>query len=185
MACTGRPLQALVSDPRIGEHLELGGFAPTGDFAIKIPRMTLSERSPKLGEIVQFEGGTVLDREAAYPMIAIMGNHNALSDDNANRGDCAPLYSEVSLLTDWLSVRMFESGQGSWSAVTILNAVRSSSWIWCSKHCSQLTQSSRAIARTWCRGRRCSNTVAGRAFSKAAPRIDRYNGSPLLPFEAM
>ena len=28
----GQPYRALVSDPTIGEHLELGGFVGTGDF---------------------------------------------------------------------------------------------------------------------------------------------------------
>lgn len=72
----GQPYRALVSDPTIGEHLELGGFAPTGDFTIKIPRMAFRQRLPKLGEIVEFESDQFriarITNHPQYPMIVLV-----------------------------------------------------------------------------------------------------------------
>jgi len=52
----GRSYKALVSDPAIGERLDIGGFTGTGDFTIKIPRKSFDNRLPKLGELIEFEG---------------------------------------------------------------------------------------------------------------------------------
>ena len=72
----GRSYQALVSDPAIGEHLELGGFAGTGEFTIKIPRTAFHKRQPKLGEIVTFEGDrfriTRITNHPQYPMLVLV-----------------------------------------------------------------------------------------------------------------
>ena len=72
----GKKFKALVSDPAIGEHLELGGFAGTGDFTIKIPRESFDKRLPKLGEIVEFEGErfriTRITNHPQYPMLVIV-----------------------------------------------------------------------------------------------------------------
>ena len=73
---SGRPFQALVSDPTIGEHLELGGFVGTGDFTIKIPRAAFGGLLPKLGEIVEFEGERFriarITNHPQYPMIVLV-----------------------------------------------------------------------------------------------------------------
>ena len=72
----GRTLRALVSDPAIGEHLELGGFTDTGDFTIKIPRTAFGTQLPKLGEIVGFEGVRFrivrITNHPQYPMIVMV-----------------------------------------------------------------------------------------------------------------
>ena len=71
----GKPYAALVSDPTIGEHLELGGFVESGDFTIKIPRAALTDHLPKLGEIVEFEGERFrigrIANHPQYPMIVL------------------------------------------------------------------------------------------------------------------
>ena len=72
----GQPFRALVSDPTVGETLELGGFTASGDFTIKIPRTAFSARSPKLGEIVEFEGDRFriarITNHPQYPMIVLV-----------------------------------------------------------------------------------------------------------------
>ena len=72
----GRTFKALVSDPAIGENLELGGFTGTGDFTIKIPRTSFDKRLPKLGEIIEFEGErfriTRITNHPQYPMLVIV-----------------------------------------------------------------------------------------------------------------
>ena len=73
---SGRTFRALVSDPAIGENLELGGFTGTGDFTIKIPRTAFGAQLPKLGEIVGFEGGQFrivrITNHPQYPMIVLV-----------------------------------------------------------------------------------------------------------------
>jgi len=73
---SGRTLRALVSDPAIGENLELGGFIGTGDFTIKIPRTAFGAQLPKLGEIVGFEGGEFrivrITNHPQYPLIVLV-----------------------------------------------------------------------------------------------------------------
>ena len=72
----GRTLRALVSDPAIGEHLDLGGFTGTGDFTIKIPRATFGAQLPKLGDVIGFEGGQFrivrITNHPQYPMIVLV-----------------------------------------------------------------------------------------------------------------
>jgi len=72
----GKPYPALVSDPTVGEHLELGGFVGTGDFTIKIPRAAFSGGLPKLGDVVEFEGEryrvTRITNHPQYPMIVLV-----------------------------------------------------------------------------------------------------------------
>lgn len=72
----GRTFQALVSDPAIGENLELGGFTGTGDFTIKIPRTAFGAQLPKLGEIIGFEGGQFrivrITNHPQYPLIVLV-----------------------------------------------------------------------------------------------------------------
>ena len=72
----GHPFRALVSDPTIGESLELGGFTANGDFTIKIPRTAFNGRLPKLGEIVDFEGDQFriarITNHPQYPMIVLV-----------------------------------------------------------------------------------------------------------------
>ena len=72
----GRTYKALVSDPAIGEHLELGGFTDTGDFTIKISRAAFGSQLPKLGEVVGFEGGqfriTRITNHPQYPLIVLV-----------------------------------------------------------------------------------------------------------------
>jgi hypothetical protein len=72
----GRTYKALVSDPAIGENLELGGFTGTGDFTIKIPRTSFDKRLPKLGELIEFEGDRFrivrITNHPQYPMLVIV-----------------------------------------------------------------------------------------------------------------
>ena len=72
----GRTYRALVSDPAIGENLELGGFVGTNDFTIKIPRPAFGAQLPKLGEIVGFEGGQFrivrITNHPQYPMSVLV-----------------------------------------------------------------------------------------------------------------
>lgn len=72
----GQTFQALVSDPAIGETLELGGFTDTGDFTIKIPRTSFGAQLPKLGEIVEFEGTRFrivrITNHPQYPLIVLV-----------------------------------------------------------------------------------------------------------------
>lgn len=72
----GQTHKALVSDPTIGEHLDLGGFTGTGDFTIKIPRTAFGTRFPKLGEIVEFEGDRFrierITNHPQYPLLVIV-----------------------------------------------------------------------------------------------------------------
>lgn len=72
----GRTFKALVSDPAIGENLELGGFAGTGDFSIKAPRSVFGARPPKLGETVEFDGDrfriTRITNHPQYPLIVLV-----------------------------------------------------------------------------------------------------------------
>lgn len=72
----GQTFQAFVSDPAIGEHLDLGGFTGTGDFTIKIVRSSFAGQLPKLGEIVEFEGNrfriTRLTNHPQYPMLVLV-----------------------------------------------------------------------------------------------------------------
>jgi len=76
VAWNGRTFKALVSDPAIGEHLDLGGFTGAGDFTIKIPRTAFDARLPKLGEIIEFEGErfriTRITNHPQYPMLVIV-----------------------------------------------------------------------------------------------------------------
>ena len=72
----GRTYRALVSDPAIGENLELGGFIGTGDFTIKIARAAFGKQSPKLGELVGFEDGQFrivrITNHPQYPLIVLV-----------------------------------------------------------------------------------------------------------------
>ena len=72
----GRTYKALVSDPAIGEHLEIGGFTDTGDFTIKISRAAFGTQMPKLGEIVGFEGGQFrivrITNHPQYPLMVLV-----------------------------------------------------------------------------------------------------------------
>ena len=72
----GRTFKALVSDPAIGEHLDLGGFTGTGDFTIKIPRTAFGAQLPKLGEIIGFEDGQFrivrITNHPQYPLLVLV-----------------------------------------------------------------------------------------------------------------
>lgn len=72
----GHPLRALVSDPAIGEELNLGGFTGTGDFTIKVMRTAFGGRLPKLGDLVGFEGNlfriTRVTNHPQYPMLVLV-----------------------------------------------------------------------------------------------------------------
>ena len=72
----GQSFRALVSDPTIGETLEVGGFTATGDFTIKIPRTAFNGPLPALGEIVEFEGErnriARITNHPQYPMIVLV-----------------------------------------------------------------------------------------------------------------
>jgi hypothetical protein len=72
----GRTYKALVSDPAIGEHLDIGGFTGTGDFTIKISRTVFDARLPKLGEIIEFEGERFrivrITNHPQYPLIVLV-----------------------------------------------------------------------------------------------------------------
>lgn len=67
---------ALVSDPAIGEDLNLGGFDSTGDFTVKILRSSLGTARPKLGDILSFEGAryriTRITDHQRYPMVVLV-----------------------------------------------------------------------------------------------------------------
>ena len=72
----GRSYKALVSDPAIGEHLDIGGFTGTGDFTIKIPRQSFDKRLPKLGELIEFEGDRFrierITNHPQYPLLVLV-----------------------------------------------------------------------------------------------------------------
>lgn len=72
----GRTYKALVSDPAIGERLEIGGFTGTGEFTIKIPRSAFESRFPKLGELIEFEGARFrierITNHPQYPLLVIV-----------------------------------------------------------------------------------------------------------------
>jgi len=72
----GRSYKALVSDPAIGEHLDIGGFSGTGEFTIKIPRASFDKRLPKLGELLEFEGDRFrivrITNHPQYPLLVIV-----------------------------------------------------------------------------------------------------------------
>ena len=72
----GRTFQALVSNPTLGEELDLGGFTGTGDFTIKIMRSAFTGDLPKLGDIIGFEGGrfriTRLTNHPQFPMLVLV-----------------------------------------------------------------------------------------------------------------
>lgn len=72
----GKEFPALISDPAIGEDLDLGGFTGTGDFTIKIMRAALGASRPKLGEIIRYEGGgyriTRITDHPRYPMVVLV-----------------------------------------------------------------------------------------------------------------
>ena len=72
----GHIYRALVSDPAIGENLELGGFTGTGEFTIKIPRASFHKRQPKLGEVVTFEGEKFriarVSNHPQYPLLVLV-----------------------------------------------------------------------------------------------------------------
>lgn len=73
----GRSLRALVSDPAIGEELNLGGFTSTGDFTIKISIADFEGGSrPKLGEIIGFDGDhfriSRVTNHPRYPMLVLV-----------------------------------------------------------------------------------------------------------------
>ena len=72
----GQTYKALVSDPAIGENLELGGFTGTGEFTIKIPRTAFEKRLPKLGEIIEFDGERFrierITNHPQYPLLVIV-----------------------------------------------------------------------------------------------------------------
>jgi len=71
-----RSFRALVTDPAIGEELNLGGFTGTGEFTIKIMRSAFTGPLPKLGEIVEFEGNrfriTRVTNHPQYPMLVLV-----------------------------------------------------------------------------------------------------------------
>jgi len=69
----GHTYRALVSDPAMGESLELGGFTGTGEFTIKIPRTAFHKRRPKLGEVVTFEGERFrISRSTNHPQYPLL-----------------------------------------------------------------------------------------------------------------
>jgi len=72
----GHTYQALVSDPAVGEHLDLGGFTGTGEFTVKIPRTAFHKRRPRMGEVVTFEGNkfriTRVTNHPQYPLIVLV-----------------------------------------------------------------------------------------------------------------
>ena len=72
----GRMFRALVSDPAIGENLEIGGFVGVGDFTIKIARAAFGKQLPKLGDVVGFEGGQFriarITNHPQYPLIVLV-----------------------------------------------------------------------------------------------------------------
>ena len=67
---------ALISEPTISEHLELGGFVESGDFTIKIMRSAFTGAVPVLGEIIEFQGERFrigrITNHPNYPMIVLM-----------------------------------------------------------------------------------------------------------------
>jgi len=71
-----RFFRALVSDPAIGEELNLGGFTGTGEFTIKIMRSAFTGPLPKLGDIVGFEGNRFrisrVTNHPQYPMLVLV-----------------------------------------------------------------------------------------------------------------
>lgn len=72
----GRTYPALVTDPTASEDLNLGGFAGTGDFTVKIMRSALGSERPKLGEIIVFEDAryriTRTTDHPRYPMVVLV-----------------------------------------------------------------------------------------------------------------
>ena len=72
----GQSFRALVSDPVIGEELNLGGFTGTGEFTIKIMRAAFGAQLPKLGDIVGFEGNRFrinrVTNHPQYPMLVLV-----------------------------------------------------------------------------------------------------------------
>ena len=72
----GKTYPALVSDPAIGEDLNLGGFTGTGDFTVKIMRAVLGAARPKIGEIIGFENArfriTRITDHPRYPMVVLV-----------------------------------------------------------------------------------------------------------------
>lgn len=72
----GTDYPALVSDPTMGEDLNLGGFVSSGDFTIKIMRSSLGSAVPQLGDILEYEGGKYRvvrsTNHARYPMVVLV-----------------------------------------------------------------------------------------------------------------
>ena len=72
----GHSYKALVADPAIGEHLDIGGFTGTGDFTVKIPRKSFDKRLPKLGELIEFEGDRFrierITNHPQYPLLVLV-----------------------------------------------------------------------------------------------------------------
>lgn len=76
VAWNGQSFHALVSDPAIGEELNLGGFTGTGEFTIKIMRAAFGAQLPKLGDIVGFEENhfriSRVTNHPQYPMLVLV-----------------------------------------------------------------------------------------------------------------
>ena len=71
----GHTYQALVTDPTVGEHLELGGFTPNAEFTVKIPFSSLTDGQPKLGDRIEVEEQNCriskVGRHRQYPMLVL------------------------------------------------------------------------------------------------------------------
>jgi len=72
-----RSFRALVSEPAIGEELNLGGFTGTGDFTVKIPIADFNGGPrPKLGDVIGFDGDrfriTRVTNHPRYPMLVLV-----------------------------------------------------------------------------------------------------------------
>ena len=72
----GQNFRALVSEPAIGEDLNLGGFTHTGDFTIKILRSAFKNGLPQLGDPVVYESVNYriarVTNHPVYPMIVLV-----------------------------------------------------------------------------------------------------------------
>jgi hypothetical protein len=72
----GEVYRALISEPMLSQELEIGGFAGTGDFTIKIPRAAFGDVAPKLGDLLGFQEQsfriTRVSNHPQFPMLVLV-----------------------------------------------------------------------------------------------------------------
>jgi len=71
----GQTYASIITSIESSETLQIGGFTEEYDFSVKIPKVSLGSRRPKVNEALQFDGKTYrisrVSDSPSYPMVTL------------------------------------------------------------------------------------------------------------------